>query len=806
MHFFKYFFTIIIYVWLSLNGCYASTILFYGSGDNNLSKRLLSDLLEIQSVSISPDDKLLAQLDFDSSDRSFTRAAKRAKLPNRIYKNTTRFELNSETVGKNLKDFDVSVLDGEPNMDSLETFIDFLQWGKSKAGNGDISLVMWNHGHSILGFGGDEQNGKNKSPDHLTQPNIKAGIQIAGLNLNFLAFDTCLLGSINTILQFNDVTELLIANPEVDYGPGFDYAKFLPSAFRSANVNEFIEIDHSSWSAHHTQFMDELFRCHTTYKTINQSEHVLLSTLLNDWVDSLTDLNIEKLAQLHNIRRDCVQYSIPDVNATEDITKYVDLMDLLESIIDNEASSELLSITQNLRDYLSSNIIRKVSHGFFDGWMDRKNRGISIYWPELSEESLNYFKQIKNKYIDSFGNDGTLDKLFGEKWVNFLEKLFELNSNQKLLRFRPNQLKPRQVTTQLPYGFKDLPLSKSNLGSIPYVKLLDDRSEATPTIEINYDASIDLILQHDDLANVAGYSYGDISLLQYVNGKLFSKVNLGETYTRYLFPGSNSFESDCKTYFIHSPHFVDLALPINWHEAHNSSNWGYFPFRYGPDPRNLDQFEHYLGICKKETLMNGNTILELVDVIHNDTEGLSIKGHAELEPGGWLFPEYLVETFTYDDEGEIRSLGKELKIFEDNLLHISENIYTEIWGGRENPARYLHNIKFQDNREYYFTYELKAVSFTGEHFDPIYFIYQSGWQGFTTSPNPYLGLKISRQGFIDYYSNYPDHNFEVFGKTSEDTWDFVKAIKSNDRGYFRHTIQDFKKRNANFYKVTPIFQ
>ena len=213
MKFTTTYYTVILCYLITTQENFASTILFYGSGDNNLSKRLLSDLLEIQSVSISPDDKLLAQLDFDSSDRSFTRAAKRAKLPNQIYKNTTRFELNSETVGKNLKDFDVSVLDGEPNMDSLETFIDFLQWGKSKAGNGDISLIMWNHGHSILGFGGDEQNGKNKSPDHLTQPNIKAGIQIAGLNLHFLAFDTCLLGSINTILQFNDITELLIANP-----------------------------------------------------------------------------------------------------------------------------------------------------------------------------------------------------------------------------------------------------------------------------------------------------------------------------------------------------------------------------------------------------------------------------------------------------------------------------------------------------------------------------------------------------------------------------------------------------------------
>ena len=147
----------------------ASTILFYASGDNNLSKRLLSDLIEIKSATISQNDKLLVQLDFDSSDRSFVRSAKRAKLPKDIYKNTTRLEFNSGTVGSNFSEINVKIVDGEPNMDSVATFLDFLQWGKSKAEGKDISLIMWNHGHSILGFGGDEQNGTIKIPNHLTQ-------------------------------------------------------------------------------------------------------------------------------------------------------------------------------------------------------------------------------------------------------------------------------------------------------------------------------------------------------------------------------------------------------------------------------------------------------------------------------------------------------------------------------------------------------------------------------------------------------------------------------------------------------------
>ena len=798
----KYHYAIILYLCFSKHAIFASTILFYASGDNNLSKRLLSDLKEIQSATLSQDDKLLAQLDFDSSDRSFVRSAKRAKLPKDVYKNTTRLEFNSGTVGSNFSELNVTVVDGEPNMDSVATFLDFLQWGKSKAEGDDISLIMWNHGHSILGFGGDEQNGTIKSPNHLTQQSIKIALQIAGLNLKFLAFDTCLLGSINTFLQFNEVTNLLIANPEVDYGPGFNYESFLPAAFRSETIDEFVEVDHSSWNAHHTQFMDELFKCHTTYRTINQSEHLILSTLLNDWVNSLNNLNATQLAKVHNIRRDCVQYSIPDVTATEDITKFVDLLDLFESFLKQDLPSDLLFNTTNLKEFILNNIIVQVSHGYFNNWIDRNTRGISIYWPELSRSSLSYFEEVRFKYEESFGSNGTLDKQFGESWVRFLSRLFELNNSIKPQNFSPNQFQPRQITTNLPYGAIHLPFSDLQPDSIPYVKLLDNRSEETPTIEINYDASINNIVEQDNLPGIAGYSFGDISLLRYNNGKLMSKVHLGETYTRYMRNGSNVFDTDCKTYFIHSPNFEEIALPINWHSAHDSNNWGYFPFRYGPDPRNLDQFEHYLGICKQETLINGNTILELVDVLHNDTEGLSIKGHAEIEPGGWLFPEYLIETYSYDEEGKMTLENKELEVFENNLLYISSNIYSEIWIGRENPARHLHNIKFQDHREYYFVYELNSVSFSGEYLNPVYFLYASGMQGFTTAPNPYLGLKISRNGFIEYYSNHPDHKFEIFRKTSNTGWQLMEKFRTNRRGYFKYQIPAFPDRNASFYKIS----
>ena len=796
------------YQWLTLiftvfftYGTYASTILFYASGDNNLSKRLLSDLIEIKSATISQNDKILIQLDFDSSDRSFVRSAKRAKLPKDIYKNTTRLEFNSGTVGSNFSEINVKIVDGEPNMDSVATFLDFLQWGKSKAEGKDISLIMWNHGHSILGFGGDEQNGTIKIPNHLTQESIKTALQIAKLKLDFLAFDTCLLGSINTFLQFNQITDLLIANPEVDYGPGFNYESFLPAAFRSENIDGFVEVDHSSWNAHHTQFMDELFKCHTTYRTINQSEHITLSTLLNNWVDSLNNLDTTHLAKVHNIRRDCVQYSIPDVTATEDITKFVDLLDLFESFEKQDLPSDLLESTFNLKEYILKNIILKVTHGYFDNWIDKDKRGISIYWPELSESSLNYFEEIKVKYEESFGSNGSLDKLFGESWVNFLTRLFELNNMAKPENFRPNQFKPRKITTKLPYGAIHLPFSEVPQDFAPYVKLLYNRSEETPAIHINYDASINNIVEHDNLPGIAGYTFGDISLLQYNNSRLVSKIHLGETYTRYLRNGSNAFDTDCKTYFIHSPNFEEIALPIDWHSAHDSGNWGYFPFRYGPDPENLDQFEHYLGICKQETLINGNTILELVDVLHNDTEGLSIKGHAEIEPGGWLFPEYLIETYSYDDEGNIVSGNKKLEAFENNFMYIFDNIYSEVWIGRENPAMHLHNIKIQDSREYYFVYELNSVSFSGEYLNPVYFLYSSGMQGFTTAPNPYLGLKISREGLIEYYSDQPERTIELFGKTNNTAWQLINVISTNRRGYFKYQIPEFTDAISSFYKV-----
>ena len=113
---------------------------------------------------------------------------------------------------------------------------------------------------------------------------------------------------------------------------------------------------------------------------------------------------------------------------------------------------------------------------------------------------------------------------------------------------------------------------------------------------------------------------------------------------------------------------------------------------------------------------------------------------------------------------------------------------------------HLQNIKIQDRREYYFVSELNSVHFSKEYLNPVYFVYASGMQGFTTIPNPYLGLKISLKGFIEYYGDEPDHTFELFRKTNNTGWKVIEEISTNKRGYLKYTIPEFYNTNANLYK------
>jgi hypothetical protein len=132
-------------------------------------------------------------------------------------------------------------------------------------------LILWDHGGAWSGgFGGDEQNGTRAPqgmPFQTVAQAVRAGLTGAGVTapLDFLAFDTCLLGSPEVASAFSGVANVYLADAEIDYGAGWDYTKTFTwlAAHPGASAAELARQEVAFWQAHHAADpVDVLFGSH----------------------------------------------------------------------------------------------------------------------------------------------------------------------------------------------------------------------------------------------------------------------------------------------------------------------------------------------------------------------------------------------------------------------------------------------------------------------------------------------------------------------------------------------------------------
>jgi hypothetical protein len=96
---------------------------------------------------------------------------------------------------------------------------------------------------------------------------VRAGLTGAGVTgaLDFLAFDTCLLGSPEVASAFADVTKVFLADAEIDYGAGWDYTKTFTwlAAHPTTSAVDFARQEVAFWKTHHASSeIDVLYGSH----------------------------------------------------------------------------------------------------------------------------------------------------------------------------------------------------------------------------------------------------------------------------------------------------------------------------------------------------------------------------------------------------------------------------------------------------------------------------------------------------------------------------------------------------------------
>jgi Clostripain family len=372
------------------------TILVYLHADHNLEESSEADLIEMEKVGSGQNFNVLAQW-----DRLSEPGVQRIRI------------------GKSQSDSEVLEDLPELNSDDPKTLADFVRWGVKTYPASHYGLIVWDHGGQWFGIGGDQttiEQTEQNSIMNLGQIQQALQNSLNATNLkqfDFLAFDTCLMGGLEPLVQLAPYGKIFIANPEIDYGDGWDYAADF--GFLKSNPNmtmtDFAKKQNANWAAHHNIETSDLNnRAHMIYDSskvsaIANASKAFSQALLNVW-----EANAQPLAA---VRGRTLEYNMDneDPHAPHD---YVDLGDFAAKLATQnptlQASSDKLNAT------IEASIIAKTL-----GKNNAQARGLSAWLP--SDRSSPPDEQTINEYL-------SLPSQTNTGWGSFVDRWFgTLNAN-----------------------------------------------------------------------------------------------------------------------------------------------------------------------------------------------------------------------------------------------------------------------------------------------------------------------------------------------------------------------------------------
>lgn len=208
----------------------------------------------------------------------------------------------------------------EQNSDDPKVLTDFITWAYKTYPSQKRGLILWDHGGQWDGgFGGDEHGPgiRDKQAGSMTLRDSAAAVEtaLATLKVNqleFLSFDTCLMAGAEILAQFAPLTQLFIADAELDFGDGWDYKNTLEylDANPSATMQAFGKAQVQFWEAHHLASGSEDDRDKRTNAAFDTSLWPAAEEALDAFSADLTTLmaNPQERAALLRARSEAYEY------------------------------------------------------------------------------------------------------------------------------------------------------------------------------------------------------------------------------------------------------------------------------------------------------------------------------------------------------------------------------------------------------------------------------------------------------------------------------------------------------------------
>ncbi|WP_291423247.1 clostripain-related cysteine peptidase [Deinococcus sp.] len=291
------------------------TVAVYLDADHNLDSSALTDLEEMAAAGPLKNVRVVYQLDRNDDEGGASPGVERGVIENGKRVSVQRLpELNS---------------------DDAQNVSSFLTWAYKAYPSAHHGLIMWDHGGQWDGgFGGDthgpgvsEDQPGTLTPEAFSRATGQALKNLGIQKLDFLAFDTCLMGGAELVAQFAPLTRLYIADAEIDYGDGWNYAPTLQALNRTPeqNMTTFGAQEVKFWEAQHRSSpSDRLYGVHAAYDT---SRWPATQAALNTFAASLTKAfaSPQTAGYLWRARGEAIQYDFSDDGRPGTTRPYVDL-------------------------------------------------------------------------------------------------------------------------------------------------------------------------------------------------------------------------------------------------------------------------------------------------------------------------------------------------------------------------------------------------------------------------------------------------------------------------------------------------
>ena len=271
------------------------------------------------------------------------------------------------------------------SMTDEDELSDFIRYCAKKAPADRYILVFWDHGGgSVSGYGYDET----RPNDSMNIGEIAKGLKDGGVKFDFVGFDCCLMGTLETAIAVEPYADYMIASEETEPGTGWYYTNWLKllnenSSTNTLNLGRQICDDFTAKNAMYASSTG------TTLSVVDLAElsgtvEGKLGAFGSDLTTQLKGDNYHTVAIARNGSR---EFS-PSARLDQ-----VDLVDFCNNLNTKESKN----LASAIRSAVKYNRVNGISNAY----------GLSIYFPNSSLKSVNSMIQIcENIGVDSEWTEG----------------------------------------------------------------------------------------------------------------------------------------------------------------------------------------------------------------------------------------------------------------------------------------------------------------------------------------------------------------------------------------------------------------